>query len=140
MAARAGRERQWRCRMVTAGPGSGKTAVLGLIAALSHPEHRLTVPARSFGLSERLMPDAGSVDVAIPPTGLGDPREHGQAGPRAEAALVRSAQAAAMRVPPPPAAHQTRRARGLSTAALACLSHSGHGGVQNVSCTATNPW
>ncbi|MDH6604471.1 WD40 repeat protein [Streptomyces sp. SAI-208] len=53
------------CRVVTAGPGSGKTAVLGLIAALSHPEHRLTVPARSLGLSERLMPDAGSVDVAM---------------------------------------------------------------------------
>ncbi|MDX3775990.1 WD40 repeat domain-containing protein [Streptomyces europaeiscabiei] len=53
------------CRVVTAGPGSGKTAVLGLIAVLSHPEHRLTVPIRSLELSERLMPDEGSVDVAI---------------------------------------------------------------------------
>ncbi|MGW3313002.1 caspase family protein [Streptomyces sp. NPDC001073] len=53
------------CRVVTAGPGSGKTAVLGLIAALSHPEHRLTVPTRSLELSERLMPDVDSVDVAI---------------------------------------------------------------------------
>ncbi|MFF1725004.1 caspase family protein [Streptomyces sviceus] len=53
------------CRVVTAGPGSGKTAVLGLIAAASHPEHRLTVPTRSLGLSERLLADEGSVDVAI---------------------------------------------------------------------------
>ncbi|MGW1564474.1 caspase family protein [Streptomyces sp. NPDC002144] len=53
------------CRVVTAGPGSGKTAVLGLIAVLSHPEHRLTVPTRSLELSERLMPDEDSVDGAI---------------------------------------------------------------------------
>ncbi|MEU3296690.1 caspase family protein, partial [Streptomyces longwoodensis] len=53
------------CRVITAGPGSGKTAVLGLIAVLSHPEHRLTVPTRSLGLSERRMPDVGCVDVAI---------------------------------------------------------------------------
>ncbi|WP_079031841.1 caspase family protein [Streptomyces specialis] len=33
------------CRVVTAGPGSGKTAVLGLIAALTHPERRRTVLA-----------------------------------------------------------------------------------------------
>ncbi|MDH6493507.1 caspase family protein [Streptomyces sp. SAI-127] len=53
------------CRVVTAGPGSGKTAVLGMIAVLSHPEHRLTVPTRALNLSASLMPDEGSVDVAI---------------------------------------------------------------------------
>ncbi|WP_405958493.1 caspase family protein [Streptomyces phaeochromogenes] len=53
------------CRVVTAGPGSGKTAVLGLIAVLSHPEHRLTVPTRALELSEHLLPEASSVDVVI---------------------------------------------------------------------------
>jgi WD40 repeat protein len=33
-----------RCKVVTGGPGSGKTAVLGLLAALSHPDQRAAVP------------------------------------------------------------------------------------------------
>ncbi|MFF0206445.1 caspase family protein, partial [Streptomyces althioticus] len=53
------------CRVVTAGPGSGKTAVLGLIAVLSHHEHRRTVPTSALGLPDHLVPDEGSVDVAV---------------------------------------------------------------------------
>ncbi|MFF2502384.1 caspase family protein, partial [Streptomyces sp. NPDC058067] len=53
------------CRVVTAGPGSGKTAVLGLIAALAHPERRRTVPFGSLGLAPSLVPGAEAVDVAI---------------------------------------------------------------------------
>jgi WD40 repeat protein len=53
------------CGVVTAGPGSGKTAVLGLIAALTHPERRRTVPIDALGLDPQLVPDAESVDVAI---------------------------------------------------------------------------
>ncbi|MGW4640928.1 caspase family protein [Sphaerisporangium sp. NPDC004334] len=50
---------------VTAGPGSGKTAVLGLIATLTQPERRRTVPIRSIGLDPTLLPSVGEVDVAI---------------------------------------------------------------------------
>ncbi|MYS94045.1 MULTISPECIES: caspase family protein, partial [Streptomyces] len=53
------------CRVVTAGPGSGKTAVLGLIAALTHPERRQSVPIDTLGLSKHLMPDPHAVDVAM---------------------------------------------------------------------------
>ncbi|MFF4402267.1 caspase family protein [Streptomyces sp. NPDC001480] len=53
------------CRVVTAGPGSGKTAVLGLVAALAHPERRRTVPVDALGLAPHLVPDEGAVDVAI---------------------------------------------------------------------------
>ncbi|MDX3539642.1 caspase family protein, partial [Streptomyces sp. MB09-01] len=52
------------CRVVTAAPGSGKTAVLGLIAALSHPERRRTVPTRALGLSQDLLAP-GTIDVAV---------------------------------------------------------------------------
>ncbi|MER7752277.1 caspase family protein [Kitasatospora sp. NPDC097643] len=52
--------------VVTAGPGSGKTAVLGLTAALAHPEHRATVPLDALGLAAPGdVPDQGSVDVTI---------------------------------------------------------------------------
>lgn len=51
--------------VVTAGPGSGKTAVLGLTAALAHPEHRNTVPVHLLGLRPHQVPAVGSVDVAI---------------------------------------------------------------------------
>ncbi|MDT0331445.1 WD40 repeat domain-containing protein [Nocardiopsis lambiniae] len=50
---------------VTANPGSGKTALLGLTAALSHPEHRLTVPLHTLGLVADEVPAVESVDVAI---------------------------------------------------------------------------
>ncbi|MET7633418.1 caspase family protein [Streptomyces sp. NPDC005499] len=53
------------CLVVTAGPGSGKTAVLGLIAVLAHPERRRTVPVGSLGLTPSLVLDAEAVDVAI---------------------------------------------------------------------------
>ncbi|MFF0549542.1 hypothetical protein ACFYUL_11310 [Streptomyces sp. NPDC004311] len=52
------------CRVVTAAPGSGKTAVLGLIAALSHPERHRTVPLDALGLSQDLF-GPGAVDVAV---------------------------------------------------------------------------
>ncbi|OKJ14055.1 hypothetical protein AMK19_10235 [Kitasatospora sp. CB01950] len=52
------------CRVVTAGPGSGKTAVLGLIATLSHPERRRTVPSHALRLPADLV-GAGAVDAAI---------------------------------------------------------------------------
>ncbi|WP_371591680.1 caspase family protein [Streptomyces virginiae] len=52
------------CRVVTAAPGSGKTAVLGLIAALSHPERRRTVPLDALDLPEDLLAP-GAIDVAV---------------------------------------------------------------------------
>ncbi|MGW2372006.1 caspase family protein [Kitasatospora sp. NPDC001683] len=52
------------CRVVTAAPGSGKTAVLGLIATLTHPERRRTVPLHALGLPPDLL-DPDAVDVAI---------------------------------------------------------------------------
>ncbi|MEV7442945.1 WD40 repeat domain-containing protein, partial [Streptomyces sp. NPDC091204] len=52
------------CRVLTAGPGSGKTAVLGLVAALTHPERHRTVPTTAIGLPPALLtPD--HVDAAI---------------------------------------------------------------------------
>ncbi|MGY1501307.1 caspase family protein [Streptomyces sp. QTS52] len=52
-------------RIVAAGPGSGKTAVLGLIAALSHPDRRRTVPVSSLDLPANAIPGAGVVDIAL---------------------------------------------------------------------------
>ncbi|MFD7916762.1 hypothetical protein ACFV30_39745 [Streptomyces sp. NPDC059752] len=52
------------CRVITAAPGSGKTAVLGLVSALAHPERRLIVPLDALGLPQDLLaPD--TVDVAV---------------------------------------------------------------------------
>ncbi|MGH3940111.1 MAG: caspase family protein [Pseudonocardiaceae bacterium] len=50
---------------VTADPGSGKTAVLGLIATLTHPERRVTVPLHGLGLPAAAIPAPGTVDVVI---------------------------------------------------------------------------
>ncbi|MGX1886716.1 hypothetical protein [Streptomyces sp. NPDC055287] len=50
---------------VTAGPGSGKTAVLGLLATLTDPERRRTVPLGSMGLPHRIVPPDGALDVAV---------------------------------------------------------------------------
>ncbi|MFE2182479.1 hypothetical protein [Streptomyces sp. NPDC059455] len=50
---------------VTAAPGSGKTAVLGLIATLADPDRRATVPLHALGLPPSAVPSAGAVDVAI---------------------------------------------------------------------------
>ncbi|MEU7061708.1 SAV_2336 N-terminal domain-related protein, partial [Streptomyces sp. NPDC046197] len=60
------------CRVVTAGPGSGKTSVLGVIAALGDPEHRRTVPVDALGLDPQEIPDAGAVDVAVDAQNLTD--------------------------------------------------------------------
>ncbi|WP_432099298.1 caspase family protein [Streptomyces sp. WAC 04229] len=51
--------------VVTAGPGSGKTAVLGLLATLTHPERHRSVPLDSLGLDLSQVPGPGSVDVAM---------------------------------------------------------------------------
>ncbi|WP_406431287.1 caspase family protein [Streptomyces sp. NBC_01589] len=53
------------CRVVTADPGSGKTAVLGLIAALSDREQRRTVPRDALGLHPHMVPPERAVDVAV---------------------------------------------------------------------------
>ncbi|HEY8986245.1 MAG TPA: caspase family protein [Streptomyces sp.] len=50
---------------VTASPGSGKTAVLGLVAALTHPDRRPMVPVDTIGLPQDAVPPVGSVDVAL---------------------------------------------------------------------------
>ncbi|GAB1516870.1 hypothetical protein [Actinophytocola sp. KF-1] len=50
---------------VTAGPGSGKTAVLGLVAALADPEWRHTVPVDGLGLPDDAIPSVGSVDAVV---------------------------------------------------------------------------
>ena len=50
---------------VTAGPGSGKTAVLGLIAALAHPDVRHSVPWHSLGLEAATVHAAQDIDVAV---------------------------------------------------------------------------
>ncbi|VVJ22609.1 High-affinity carbon uptake protein Hat/HatR [Amycolatopsis camponoti] len=52
-------------QVVTGNPGSGKTAVLGLIATLTHPERRATVPLHSLALPAAAVPQVGAVDVAI---------------------------------------------------------------------------
>ncbi len=52
-------------RVVTAGPGSGKTAVLGLVGALTMPDRRRTVPLDSLGLDPDLIPAEGSIDVVM---------------------------------------------------------------------------
>jgi hypothetical protein len=52
-------------QVVTGNPGSGKTAVLGLIATLTHLQRRATVPLHTLGLPAAAVPDPISVDVAI---------------------------------------------------------------------------
>ena len=59
-----------RALVVTAGPGSGKTAVLGLVSALTHPEHRRTVPIDAIQLPSAAIPPIGAVDVTIYAAGL----------------------------------------------------------------------
>ncbi|GAA4292317.1 hypothetical protein GCM10023086_02140 [Streptomyces venetus] len=51
--------------VVTGAPGSGKTAVLGLVAAVSDPEYRRTVPLSSLGLSGRQLPEERAIRTAI---------------------------------------------------------------------------
>ncbi|MFD3843885.1 caspase family protein, partial [Streptomyces sp. NPDC058642] len=52
-------------RVVTAGPGSGKTAVLGLVAALTMSERRRTVPVDALGLQPEWIPRENSIDVVM---------------------------------------------------------------------------
>jgi len=52
-------------RVVTGAPGSGKSAVLGLIAALARPEYRRSVPLHALQLPDDAIPRIGAVDVAI---------------------------------------------------------------------------
>ena len=56
--------------VVTAGPGSGKTAVLGLVASLADPERRRTVPVTALRLPDGALPPLGSIDVTIYAGGL----------------------------------------------------------------------
>lgn len=52
-------------RVVTAAPGSGKTAVLGLVAALAKPERRRTVPVAALGLEPEEIPGEGRIDLVM---------------------------------------------------------------------------
>ncbi|MER7051261.1 caspase family protein [Streptomyces sp. NPDC000351] len=51
--------------VVTGGPGSGKTAVLGLVAALTSEERHHSVPLRLLNLPQSAVPRPGCVDVVI---------------------------------------------------------------------------
>lgn len=51
--------------VVTAGPGSGKTAVLGLLAAVSDPEYRMTVPLASLGLRAAQLPPPKAIGTSV---------------------------------------------------------------------------
>ncbi|MFI9453521.1 caspase family protein [Amycolatopsis sp. NPDC052450] len=55
---------------VTGDPGSGKTAVLGLIASLAHSTWRTTVPLSTLGLPAAAVPAPSAVDVVIYAQGL----------------------------------------------------------------------
>jgi WD40 repeat protein len=51
------------CRVVTAGPGSGKTALLGLVATITHPERRPSAPFATLNLSPDIFPE--SLDAVV---------------------------------------------------------------------------
>ncbi|CAM5594930.1 AAA family ATPase [Streptomyces purpurascens] len=51
--------------VVTGAPGSGKTAVLGLLAAVSDPEYRRTVPLASIGLRHTQLPPAQAIGTTV---------------------------------------------------------------------------
>ncbi|MDQ0748108.1 hypothetical protein QF034_002339 [Streptomyces africanus] len=51
--------------VVTGAPGSGKTAVLGLLAAVSDPEYRRTVPLASIGLHHTQLPPAQAIGTTV---------------------------------------------------------------------------
>ncbi|MGW5052545.1 hypothetical protein [Actinokineospora sp. NPDC004072] len=59
-----------RVLVVSGGPGSGKTAVLGLVATLAHPDRRQMVPTTTLRLDHSTIPPVGSVDLEIHATGL----------------------------------------------------------------------
>ncbi len=51
--------------VVTGAPGSGKTAVLGLLAAVSDPEYRRTVPLASIGLHHTQLPPVRAIGTTV---------------------------------------------------------------------------
>ncbi|MFJ4505241.1 caspase family protein [Streptomyces massasporeus] len=51
--------------VVTGAPGSGKTAVLGLVAAVSDPEYRRTVPLASIGVRAGHLPRPKSIGTTV---------------------------------------------------------------------------
>ncbi|MFE2219823.1 caspase family protein, partial [Streptomyces canus] len=59
-------------RVVTAGPGSGKTAVLGLVGALTMRDRRRTVPVDALGLDPSQIPGEGTIDVIMYAQNLSD--------------------------------------------------------------------
>ncbi|MDQ1019809.1 AAA family ATPase [Streptomyces afghaniensis] len=73
--------------VVTGDPGSGKTAVLGLLAAVSDPEYRNTVPLASLGLRDGQLPRPRAIGTAVYAQSLTDQQ-------------VLRAVAAALRLPP----------------------------------------
>ncbi|MCL8010265.1 AAA family ATPase [Streptomyces sp. AS02] len=73
--------------VVTGDPGSGKTAVLGLLAAVSDPEYRRTVPLANLGLRPELLPPPKAIRTAVYAQSLTDQQ-------------VVQALAAALRLPP----------------------------------------
>jgi WD40 repeat protein len=59
----AGGQADGRVRVVTAGPGSGKSAVLARLVTLSDPVYRERVP--DLDSTDPAVPPAGSIDVAV---------------------------------------------------------------------------
>ncbi|MEY9855855.1 WD40 repeat protein [Catenulispora sp. GAS73] len=53
------------CRVVVGGPGSGKSAVLGVVAALADPERRRSVPVDALDLPRSSLPELGSIDLVL---------------------------------------------------------------------------
>ena len=51
--------------VVTGAPGSGKTAVLGLLAAVSDPEYRRTVPLASIGVRGSQLPRPKAIGTTV---------------------------------------------------------------------------
>ncbi|MET9850037.1 hypothetical protein [Streptomyces ossamyceticus] len=56
--------------VVSGGPGSGKTAVLGLIASLADPRHHAHVPIDRVGVREEALPPPNSLTTVIHAAGL----------------------------------------------------------------------
>ncbi|WP_405895702.1 hypothetical protein OG272_40655 [Streptomyces sp. NBC_00104] len=56
--------------IVSGGPGSGKTAVLGLVATLADPDHHPNVPQDRVGVGEEALPRSHSFTVVIYAAGL----------------------------------------------------------------------
>lgn len=57
--------RDYRARLVTGGPGAGKSAVLGRVVTFGHPALRRDVPVGQTPADPALVPPAGSVHCAV---------------------------------------------------------------------------